>query len=375
MSGIYLHIPFCRQACHYCDFHFSTSQQTKEAVLQCMQQELYIRKEELYEPVQTIYLGGGTPSLLKTVEIQHLLDTVFKHYEVVSDAEITLEANPDDLTAQKLKELRNTPINRFSIGVQSFHENDLKYLHRIHTSKQAEYAIKGAQDTGFENITMDLIYGIPTLSNDKWIENLQKAIQFSVPHISAYALTVEEQTPLHHLIRRKKIAEPVDEASAEHFFALIDVLPNAGFEHYEISNFALPGYRSKHNSSYWEFKPYIGIGPSAHSYNGFDVRRWNISNNVRYMRGIMQGEPWFETEQLTFENRVNEWVMIKFRLMEGLEKEAFIKQFDVSTWEQIIRLVEKYQLNTYFEPMKDTLVLTHRGKIIFNSIVSKLMIE
>lgn len=375
MSGIYLHIPFCRQACHYCDFHFSTSQQTKQAVLQCMHQELLMRKEELKVPVETIYFGGGTPSLLKTEEIHQLLDTIVKNYQVVSDLEITLEANPDDLTGQKLKELRNTPINRFSIGVQSFHDEDLNYLHRIHSSKQAEYAIKGAQDAGFENITIDLIYGIPSSNKARWIENLQKAIQFSVPHISAYALTVEEQTPLYHLIRRNKKVEPADEEVVAQFFILIDTLSNAGFEHYEISNFAMPGYRSRHNSSYWEFKPYLGIGPSAHSYNGFDVRRWNVSNNVRYIQGIMQGAPWFETEQLTFENRVNEWVMIKLRLMEGMEKQTFIKQFDVSTWEQIIRWVDKYQLNPYFEPLNDALILTNQGKIIFNSIVSKLMFE
>ncbi|MCX7745044.1 MAG: radical SAM family heme chaperone HemW [Flavobacteriales bacterium] len=374
MSGIYLHIPFCRQSCHYCDFHFSTSQQTKDDVLLCMQQELQMRKEELPEPVQTIYLGGGTPSIVKTGEIQQLLDAIFKHNKVVSDAEITLEANPDDLTLQKIKELRNTPINRFSIGVQSFHEEDLKYLHRIHSTKQAEYAIKGAQDAGFENITIDLIYGIPTLTHSKWIENLHKAIQFSIPHISAYALTVEEQTPLHHLIRRKKKAEPDDEHAAEHFFILIDTLTHAGFEHYEISNFALPGYRSRHNSSYWDFKPYLGIGPSAHSYNGYDVRRWNVSSNVRYIQGIKEGTPWYETEQLTFENRVNEWVMVKLRLIEGIKKEQFVYQFNNDTWEYVISLINSNQLNSYFTNSNDSIVLNKQGKILFNIILSKLII-
>lgn len=374
MSGIYIHIPFCRQACHYCDFHFSTSIQTKEAVLQCMQQELAIRQEELSAPVQTIYLGGGTPSLLKTEEIQQLLDVIFKNYQVLSDAEITLEANPDDLNFKKLKELRHTPINRFSIGIQSFHEADLKYLHRIHSGRDAEYAVKGAQDAGFENLTIDLIYGIPTLSKKGWMENLQKTLAFQIPHVSAYALTVEEQTPLFHLIRRKKRIAPIDEQVIRDFNIITQVLPLAGFEHYEISNFAQPGFRSRHNSSYWKGLPYLGIGPSAHSFNGENLRRWNVSNNIRYIQGILEGSSWFETEQLNFENRVNEWIMIHLRTSEGIDW----KETSIRWGMDVVNYIQKKIQNMspeWFYQNETSLKLTVTGMLMADHIASELMIE
>lgn len=374
MSGIYLHIPFCRQACHYCDFHFSTSVQTKEAVLRCMKQELEMRREEMPVPIHTIYFGGGTPSLLKTEEIQQLLDSVFTNYEVLPDAEITLEANPDDLTAQKLKELRNTPINRFSIGVQSFHEADLKYLHRIHSGHQAEYAVKAAQDAGFENLTIDLIYGIPTLSEIAWRENIERTIALQVPHVSAYALTVEEQTPLFHLIRRKKAIAPLDEQTAGHFMLITEILPQAGFEHYEISNFALPGFRSRHNSSYWKGLPYLGIGPSAHSFNGDTCRRWNVANNIRYIQGISEGTTWFETEQLTFENRVNEYIMIRLRTIEGMDWNETALRWGSEVATHIRKNIQNMPPE-WFHQNEVSLKLSVQGKLMADYIASELMIE
>lgn len=374
MSGIYIHIPFCRQACHYCNFHFSTSIQTKEAVLQCMQQELVIRQEELSAPVQTIYFGGGTPSLLKTDEIQQVLDVVFKNYQVLPNAEITLEANPDDLNFKKLKELRHTPINRFSIGVQSFHEADLKYLHRIHSGRDAEYAIKGAQDMGFENLTIDLIYGIPTLSEDGWMENLEKTVALQIPHVSAYALTVEENTPLFHLIRRKKLNAPVDEIIAQQFIVITDILSKVGFEHYEISNFSQPGFRSKHNSSYWQGLSYLGIGPSAHSFNGENLRRWNVSSNIRYIQGISEGSTWFETEQLTFENRVNEWIMIRLRTTEGIDW----KETGIRWGSDVVNYIRKKIQNMpseWFYQNETSIKLTVSGMLMADHIASELMIE
>jgi oxygen-independent coproporphyrinogen-3 oxidase len=374
MSGIYLHIPFCRQACHYCDFHFSTSVQTKEAVLRCMKQELEMRREEMPFPIHTIYFGGGTPSLLKTEEILQLLDSVFTNYQVLPNVEITLEANPDDLSAQKLKELRNTPINRLSIGVQSFHELDLKYLHRIHSARQAEYAIKGAQDAGFENLTIDLIYGIPTLSENGWMENLERTIALQVPHVSAYALTVEEQTPLFHLIRRKKAIAPPDDQATRDFMMMTQVLPMAGFEQYEISNFAQSGFRSRHNSSYWKGLPYLGIGPSAHSFDGENTRRWNVANNVHYIQGIIEGTPWFEKEHLTFENRVNEWIMIRLRTYEGIDiKETGIR-FGSDVSNHIVTTIQN--LNPGWYELKDQMIkLTSAGMLMADHIASELMIE
>jgi len=374
MSGIYLHIPFCRQACHYCDFHFSTSQQTKDAVLQCMKLELEMRKEEHSMPIRTIYLGGGTPSLLKTDEIQALLDVIFTNYRVLNDAEITLEANPDDLTAQKLKELQNTPIWRLSIGVQSFHESDLKYLHRIHSARQAEYAIKGAQNAGFENLTIDLIYGIPTLTKAAWIENLEKVIQFEIPHVSAYSLTVEDHTPLFHLIRRKKKTAPMDEQAAEQFLVMTEVLPMAGFEHYEISNFAKPGFRSKHNSSYWLGLPYLGIGPSAHSFDGVNRRRWNVAHNVRYIKGLTEGGKWFETEELTFENQVNEWIMIRLRTAEGLDWKETEKRWGYDVVFHLQKQIQNMP-QKWFVQHSSSIRLTPLGMLMADHIASELMIE
>src|SRR5690554_2811003 len=290
MAGIYIHVPFCKQACHYCDFHFTTSLKYKEELLSALQKELIISKGYLQEQtIESIYLGGGTPSLLSAQEINYLLDTIYTHFSIASNPEITIEANPDDLTKEKVRELRESLINRFSIGVQSFFEEDLRWMNRAHNAKEAESAIKRVQDAGFENITADLIYGYPLLSNLKWVSNIQQIIDLHIPHLSAYSMTIEPQTPLASFIN-KGVQKPMNEGqSADQFLILTDMITNNGFEQYEISNYARNECYSKHNTNYWKGVSYLGIGPSAHSFNG-KSRQWNIANNTKYIQSIMKNE-------------------------------------------------------------------------------------
>ncbi len=308
MAGIYIHIPFCKKACHYCDFHFSTSPVYKDAMVQALKSEIIQKKEYTgTEQIGTIYFGGGTPSLLSADELKMLIGVITENYPVSSPAEITLEANPDDLNPQKVKELKQTMINRFSIGVQSFFEEDLKWMNRAHNASEAQSSIKRVQDAGFENITADLIYGYPLLSDEKWKFNIRELTGLQIPHISSYSMTVEPATALASFINKGK-QKPMDEQqSAQQFEILMDELGEAGFEHYEISNFAKPGWHSRHNSNYWEGVSYIGIGPSAHSFNG-DSRQWNIADNMKYIQGVQSGTAPSEVEHLTMENRLNEFV-------------------------------------------------------------------
>lgn len=373
MSGIYLHIPFCKQACHYCDFHFATSLKLKDKVLESMMSEIQNRATELENvTIETIYFGGGTPSLLSTDELKKILELIHKYFHIVIQPEITLEANPDDLTTQKVKELRTTEINRLSIGVQSFHDEDLNYMNRIHNSQQADYSIKLSQDKGFENITIDLIYGTPTLSDSQWKENILRAIELKIPHISTYALTVENNTPLFHLIRRKKL-DPVDDSKvANQFLLLMETMGQHGFEHYEISNFSKPGFRSKHNTSYWEGKSYIGIGPSAHSYIG-KKRRWNISSNVRYIQNIQDNAPYFEEEILTVNNLYNEYIMTGLRRIEGISASYIESNFGSDYKNYFIKELEKVDPSFYI--YKNNIAqLTKTGKIMADRIASDLFI-
>lgn len=318
MAGLYIHIPFCRQACHYCDFHFSTTKKLFLPVYKALLLELEQRKTEFAAGTvfETIYLGGGTPSLLGAAEVQQLLDTVRLHYTVAPDAEITLEANPDDLTPEYLRALYAAGINRLSIGIQSFRDEDLQLMNRAHTAADAARVVEDAQAAGFSNITIDLIYGIPGLSNAAWDENISRALALNVPHISAYCLTVEPKTALAHFVSEGKINPVDDEAASAQFMHLLQRLRENGFVQYEISNFGRPGYFSRHNSSYWKGVPYIGIGPSAHSFDGTN-RRWNVSNNPQYAAALRLNEPYSETEQLTHAQRYNEYVLISLRTMWG----------------------------------------------------------
>ena len=299
MAGIYLHIPFCKRACHYCDFHFSTSLTYKDDLLQAMAAEIRLQKDYLAgETIETIYFGGGTPSLLGVDEINNLLDTITRLHTVSSGAEITLEANPDDLDRTKLEALRQTPVNCFSIGIQSFYDDDLEWMNRVHRAGEAEASVKRAQDAGFENITVDLIYGFPLLTDAKWKTNIEKVFELDVPHVSAYSMTVEPQTALAAFISKKKQPPMNEQQSAEQFLYLMDAMRQQGFEQYEIANFCKPGHYSMHNSNYWKGVKYLGIGPSAHSFNG-NTRRWNIANNSLYIQALHNGIIPFEEEILT----------------------------------------------------------------------------
>jgi oxygen-independent coproporphyrinogen-3 oxidase len=319
MAGIYLHIPFCKQACHYCDFHFSTSLKYKEELLAALVRELELQKDYLAgETVETIYFGGGTPSLLSACEIEVITGAITRIHTVASNAEITLEGNPDDLTKEKLQSLRNTVINRLSIGVQSFFDDDLQWMNRAHRADEAETSIKRAQDMGFENITADLIYGYPMLTDQKWKFNMDKLFELAIPHVSAYSMTVEPRTALAAFIKKKKQAPMNDEQSAAQFILLMEAMQSCGFEHYEISNFCKPGQYSRHNSNYWKGIKYLGIGPSAHSFNG-EIRQWNAANNNKYIQWLERSEIPFETEILTETNRLNEYIMTSLRTMWGLD--------------------------------------------------------
>src|SRR5690606_9720523 len=311
MSSFYIHIPFCKQACHYCDFYFSTSIKKKDEMILALAREIEMRKNEIKDEIETIYFGGGTPSVLSNEEIHLLIETVYRNYKVVEKPEITLEANPDDLSVERIKKLANSKINRLSIGIQSFFEEDLKMMNRAHNAIQAKACLEEAVKH-FDNITIDLIYGIPNMSDQKWTQNIEIALSFGIPHISSYALTVEPKTALKKLIDKGEIAKPKDEVAEQHFFILIEKLKENGFIHYELSNFGKEDYFSKNNTSYWLGKKYIGIGPSAHSYNGTH-RSWNIANNSIYINEINSGKLPSEIEELTLSDRYNEYIMTGLR--------------------------------------------------------------
>lgn len=316
MAGIYLHIPFCKQACHYCDFHFSTVLKRQPQMVEALKKELILRKAELNQNVKTIYLGGGTPSLLSITQLNELLSCIKNNYAVDEKAEITLEANPDDLSREKLEALSKTGINRLSIGVQSFFESDLQLMNRAHNAQEAQQGIVWAKDY-FENLSLDLIYGIPKMSLQRWEENIDRALLLDIPHISSYALTVEPKTALENFIKTGKIP-PVDEALAKaHFELLQSKLKAQGFINYEFSNFGKPGFFSQNNMGYWLGKPYLGIGPGAHSY-GNGQRSWNLAHNIKYIRALLQDTRPFEYEELTSKDAYNEFVMTRLRTMWGI---------------------------------------------------------
>ncbi len=371
MSGIYIHIPFCKQACHYCDFHFSTSLGKKEAMLAALEQELEIRKVEFNnQVVETIYFGGGTPSVLDTTEITALLKTVYINYKVAEKPEITLEANPDDLTSEKLQQLKASGINRLSIGVQSFFEEDLKLMNRAHSSTQAHQSIKEATAL-FDNISIDLIYGMPNMTKERWLQNIETALSFGVPHISSYALTVEPKTALANFIKKGKL-KPLDEALAqEHFFILKERLEKEGFIGYEVSNFGKPNYFSKNNTAYWLGKKYIGIGPSAHSYNGKN-RSWNIASNPKYIKLLEKGELAAEVEELSVLDRYNEYVMTGLRTIWGVSLNRIKSEFGEDYYKYIQKQSKKYIDEGLLIVKENVLVVTTKGNFLTDGIASDL---
>lgn len=374
MPHLYFHIPFCKQACHYCDFHFSTSQKNRTAIVQAMLKELELRKGELPgKELQSVYFGGGTPSVLSQEELLSVFDAIAKDFSIAENAEVTLEANPDDLTPEYLAMLKRTPVNRLSIGIQSFRESDLRMMNRAHTVEEAEMVVKRAQDAGFTNLTVDLIYGIPGLSLEEWQQHLEKINALDVPHFSAYCLTVEPRTALAHLVKTGKV-QPVDEELAsQHFYALAEFAAAQGFEHYEISNLAKPGFIAKHNSSYWFGEPYLGIGPSAHSFDG-TTRRWNVANNAQYLRAIAAGEKTFEEEQLNPKERFNEWVMTRLRTLWGLSPEEVMRQFGEEVFRELEKSARPWLLSGHLILANGALVLTVKGRLMADRIASDLFL-
>lgn len=371
MAGIYLHIPFCKQACHYCDFHFSTSLKYKAQLIEALIKEIQLQKDYLNgESIDTIYFGGGTPSLLSGDEISLLINNITGLHSVASDAEITLEANPDDLDKAKIQALRQTPINRFSIGIQSFFNEDLQWMNRVHCAEEAESAVKRAQDMGFENITVDLIYGYPLLTDEKWKFNTNKVFELDVPHVSAYSITVEPRTALASFITQKKQPAMNDEQSAAQFIFLMDVMQAKGFEQYEISNFCKPGSYSRHNSNYWKGVKYLGIGPSAHSYNG-ETRQWNIANNTKYMQGLGIGKVPAETEVLSEFDKLNEYIMTSLRTSWGLDPDK-LNNIVPSAADHLQKAANEFFDKGWLTEQNKIIRLTQTGKLYADHIASEL---
>lgn len=371
MAGIYIHIPFCKQACHYCDFHFSTNLEKKTAMIQALKKELFLRKDELGdEIIETIYFGGGTPSVLALSELEGLLSTVHNHYSVSKVPEITLEANPDDLSKIKLRSLAESPVNRLSIGIQSFFEEDLKLMNRAHSADEAEACLSEAV-THFNNISIDLIYGIPNMSNQRWKQNIAKALTFKVPHISSYALTVEPKTALANFVAKGVVQVVEDEVVQEQFDILRDTLSQHGFEAYEISNFGKPGYHSKNNTAYWQQKKYLGIGPSAHSYNG-SQRSWNINNNPKYIAALSEDRLPREVEVLSKTDRYNEYVMTGLRTVWGVSLTKITKDFGEAYKTYLLQQAQKHMDSHLVYMDGDTLLATKKGKFLADGIASDL---
>lgn len=373
MAGIYIHIPFCKQACHYCDFHFSTSLKKKDEMVYALIRELQLRKNEFKdEAIETIYFGGGTPSLLTIDELQLLIDEVYRNYSVTERPEITLEANPDDLSTQKTKELSASPVNRLSIGVQSFFEDDLQLMNRAHNADEAKKCLNEATRY-FDNISIDLIYGIPGMSNEKWMQNIKTALNSGVSHISSYALTVEPKTALDKFIKKGIIENVNDELAEQHFFTLVKILEENNFIHYELSNFGKEDYFSKNNTAYWLGKKYMGVGPSAHSYDG--VRRsWNISNNSKYIQSINKGVLPSESEILKNTDKYNEYVMTGLRTVWGISLNKVEVEFGKAFKEHLIEQGQKYVQNNLLFYEEDTLRTTKKGKFLTDGIASDLFL-
>ncbi|MEQ8323760.1 MAG: radical SAM family heme chaperone HemW [Vicingaceae bacterium] len=371
MAGIYFHIPFCRKACHYCDFHFSVSVKNKEAVLNAMRAEL----EQSYaylegDRVDSIYFGGGTPSLLNCEDIGHFLDLLRRRVDL-KDLEITLEANPDDLNEKKLDELLLAGINRLSIGVQSFHDKDLRTLNRMHTGEDAKRSIQLAKQAGFENINMDLIYGLPDSSLSEWQENLDLFLELELPHLSAYSLTYEDKTTFGKKLKNGEIVPLPEDTVIGEFHLLMSKLDAAGYGHYEISNFCLPEKHSRHNSSYWSGEKYLGIGPSAHSFNG-KSRRWNVSNNARYLKAVEQDLPFFEEEVLSERDRFNEYLLTSLRTSAGCSILKVSRDYGDLRGKHLLGELQKLVKRGLMAQSNESFILSEKGKLVADKITSDL---
>jgi oxygen-independent coproporphyrinogen III oxidase len=372
---LYLHIPFCRQACHYCDFHFSTNTSNKAAIVNAIAREIVLRKSYLpAADIETIYFGGGTPSMLDEQELEMLLGTIRQHFKVSDGAEITLEANPDDLDKNKLQQLQRAGVNRLSIGIQSFHGQHLQFLNRVHSAEEAQHCVRMAQDAGISNISIDLIYAIPAESHQILQSDIKKAFALNVSHISAYCLTIEPQTAFGSWLKKKKI-KPIDEEfAAEQFEILIRSLAENGYEQYEISNFARNSQYSYHNSSYWKQRPYLGVGPSAHSYDG-KSRQYNVSNNAKYLQAITEDSIPATIEQLSAADQTNEYLLTGLRTKWGVDRAKLeilsLGTFQATHEKELAAMIEK----GWLLDQDGTLLLTQKGKLFADRVASDLFID
>lgn len=373
MRSIYIHIPYCKRVCYYCDFHFSVAMKNKDKLMSSLKQELTMRKNYLGEgSLQSVYFGGGTPSVLEIAEVEDILNTISAQFSVSSDAEITFEANPDDLTREYLTGLRNLGINRLSIGIQSFHDKDLTWMNRRHNAAEAERCIKLSQDCGFSNINIDLIYGLPTLTPDLWQENLEKFAALDIPHLSAYHLTIEPKTVLGIWKKRGKVHEIAEDESLKAFNMLVDFTSAHGYEHYEISNFCKDGKYSRHNLNYWMQGTYLGVGPSAHSYNGTS-RQWNIAVNDNYIQKITQGLPYFEMEELSVSEQFNDYLLTHLRTRWGIQFDEVKTRFGEEYFSHLQKELARYKDAEVLNIDRVGAALTTKGKLVADRVISELM--
>ncbi|MCB0409777.1 MAG: radical SAM family heme chaperone HemW [Flavobacteriales bacterium] len=371
MAGIYIHIPFCKQKCSYCDFHFSTSLKHKDDLIQALIKEIEQKKELISEPISTIYFGGGTPSLMTNDDFLLINETLLKNYNIIEKPEFTVECNPDDLDKQKLIDLKNSGVNRLSIGTQSFFDDDLQFFNRAHNSKQAKESILLAQDIGFENITIDLIYGTPTLDMKKWEENLNQIEKLKIPHLSAYTLTVEPKTTLHHMVKTNQTQLPTDEETIEQFKTLMNRTKEIGLTQYEVSNFGKEGFYSQHNSNYWKGINYLGFGPSAHSFIE-NKRFWNVSNNIKYIEAISKNLNYFEKELIDEKTAYNEYILTRLRTIWGVNLSFLKTTFNQKIVEHFQKEIHPYLNSSYLQTENESITLTKEGIFIADKISSDL---
>ncbi|MDQ1297213.1 MAG: oxygen-independent coproporphyrinogen oxidase [Bacteroidota bacterium] len=373
MAGIYIHIPFCKKLCHYCDFYHILSGDNNAPFVNALVKEAEMRKDYAgKESISTIYFGGGTPSVLSGDELTMIFYNLKKHFNIEPESEITMEINPDDVTPGYLKILKKTDINRISLGIQSWHNDDLKMLNRRHTAEQGAVALKEVFNAGYENVTIDLIYGIPGQEPGTWTSNLDKSFNFGITHLSAYHLTIEPGTVFGKMKEKGLLEEIEEEESNSHFNTLIEKSEAAGFIHYEISNFGKPGFFSVHNSNYWKQVPYLGLGPSAHSFNGYS-RQWNVRDLKKYIKSVNEGKPVYEKEELDIKTRFNEYIMTSLRTMWGINLEYVEKNFEKEGYDYIINLSGKFMNYGLMKQEKNTLILTNQGMMISDNIISELM--
>ena len=374
MASIYIHIPYCKQACTYCDFHFRIAQNDKQEMLKSIKKEIMIRQSYLNNAkVSSIYFGGGTPSILDKEEIKSLIHTIYNHYKIDAHPEITLECNPDDLDKNKLLELKEIGINRLSIGIQSFDDADLKFMNRSHNAKEALSCIQFAKEVGFDNITIDLIYGLPNQSNENWKKNLAQMLTLDIQHFSAYSLTVEPKTKLKHLIDKKIVTPLDDKITVDHFNTLIEIATKNNYIHYEISNFGKERFFSNHNIAYWKNKYYLGVGPSAHSFNG-SSRQWNVASNKQYIKKLNEDDSYFEMEELSNTQQYNEYIFTALRTMWGVDLKHINNKFGQETLKYFKKHVISWKNRGKIEKEDGAYKLTKEGKLYADAIASDLFI-